>query len=111
MDKLTMYRDLIQEIFVEYSRYKYSHGDIERELIVDAQRNHFELISVGWDRGLRVHGVVLHVDIRNGKIWVQHDGTEEGIANRLVELGVPKKDIVLAWQLPAMRAETEFAVA
>ncbi|HEX7447902.1 MAG TPA: element excision factor XisI family protein [Pirellulales bacterium] len=32
----------------------------------------------------------IHVDIRGGKIWIQHDGTEDGIADRLVEAGVPK---------------------
>jgi hypothetical protein len=50
------------------------------------------------------------VDIRNGKIWIQHDGTEEGIANRLIASGVPKEDIVLGFHSPFMRQYTEFAV-
>ena len=39
----------------------------------------------------------MHLDIIDGKIWIQHDGTEIGVANELVEMGVPKEDIVLAY--------------
>ena len=67
-------------------------------------------MSVGWNGQHRIHGSLLHVDIKNGKIWIQHDGTEEGIANRLVAAGVPKDDIVLAFQSPFKRKFTDFAV-
>jgi hypothetical protein len=40
---------------------------------------------------------------KDGKIWIQHDGTEIGIANELVKLGVPKDDIVLAFHEPFVR--------
>jgi hypothetical protein len=49
--------------------------------------------------------------IRDEKIWIQHDGTEGGIANELVERGVPKQDIVLAFHSPFKRQFTEFAVS
>jgi aspartyl-tRNA synthetase len=49
-------------------------------------------MSIGWQNSQRVHGSIVHIDIRDGKIWIQHDGTEEGIANRLVAYGVPKSD-------------------
>jgi len=39
---------------------------------------------------------------------MQHDGTEIGIANQLVELGVPKDDIVLAFHEPEIREFTDF---
>ncbi len=71
---------------------------------------HYQLMTVGWHGQRRVHGCILHVDIKDGKIWIQHDGTEEGIANRLVEAGVPKNEIVLGFQSPFQRRHTEFAV-
>ncbi|MBV7334508.1 XisI protein [Chloroflexi bacterium TSY] len=46
-----------------------------------------------------------------GKIWIEIDWTEEGIATELVAAGVPKEDIVLAFHHPSMRQYTEFAVA
>jgi hypothetical protein len=67
------------------------------------------LIHVGWENEERVYGCVVHVDIKNGKIWVQRDLTEEGIANQLVELGVPKTDIVLGFRTPYVRQFTGFA--
>jgi hypothetical protein len=53
---------------------------------------------------------VLHLDIKDQKIWIQHDGTEIGIADELVKLGVPKSDIVLAFHEPLVRQYTDFAV-
>ncbi|MBD2503991.1 XisI protein [Anabaena azotica] len=83
---------------------------IQAETIFDTERDHYQLVYVGWQESKRVYGTVLHVDIINGKIWVQQDGTEVGIANELVELGVPKEDIVLGFDPPKMRHYTGFAV-
>ncbi len=79
------------------------------EMIVDKEHDHYQVLSVGWNKLERVHGTLIHVDIRDGKIWIQHDGTEEGIANRLVAQGVPRSDIVLAFHPPYKRPYTEFA--
>jgi hypothetical protein len=51
----------------------------------------------------------MHIDLKDGKIWIQHDGTEEGIANRLVEAGAPREDIVLVFHALYKRRFTEFA--
>ena len=56
-----------------------------------------------------VYGTIIHVDIRDGKIWIQRDFTEEGVASELVDLGVPKTDIVLGFKPPYMRQVTGFA--
>jgi len=110
MDKLTKYRDFIRGILNEYGQYRPSCEEIDVEQIVDTHRDHYQLITVGWNKNERIHGSLLHIDIKAGKIWIQHDGTEEGVANRLVELGVPKSDIVLAFHSPYRRQFTEFAV-
>jgi len=57
-----------------------------------------------------VHGCLVHIDIINDKIWIQRDGTEYGIANELVNAGIPKNQIVLAFQPVDIRQYTEFAV-
>jgi len=51
------------------------------------------------------------VDVREEKIWIQRDGTEEGIANELVEAGIPPDQIVLAFRHPDTRKYTGFASA
>ena len=56
------------------------------------------------------HGCLIHVDIIDGKLWIQRDGTEIGVANEFVEAGVPKGKIVLGFKSPERRKDTEFAV-
>lgn len=51
------------------------------------------------------------LDIKNEKIWLQWNGTEDDIAEILVENGVPKEDIVLGFQSPFMRQFTDYAVS
>jgi hypothetical protein len=109
MDKLARYRQFVQQIIDEYSQYKPSYGEVELETIADFKRDHYQLLSVGWNKHQRIHGSILHLDIRDGKIWIQYDGTEEGVANRLVELGVPNEDIVLAFHPPYKRPYTNFS--
>jgi hypothetical protein len=48
------------------------------------------LAPEGWDNGRRVHAVITHLEIIDGKIWVQEDWIEHGIAAELEEAGVPK---------------------
>ncbi|MEI6180122.1 MAG: XisI protein [Chloroflexales bacterium] len=110
MDKLSQYRQFIQEALQEYSAIKPSYGEIEMELVIDTAHDHYQLLSIGWNKHERIHGTLLHIDIRDGKIWIQYDGTEEGIANRFVAYGVPKSDIVLAFHPPYKRPYTDFAV-
>jgi XisI protein len=47
----------------------------------------------------------------DGKVWIQMDGTEDGIAQELIQSGIPKEDIVLGFHEPSIRPYTGFAVA
>jgi len=110
MDKLATYREYLKKIILEYSQYKPSYGDVDVQIVFDDERNHYHLMTVGWNGDRRIRGSILHLDLKDQKIWIQHDGTEEGIANQLLALGVPKSDIVLAFHSPFKRQFTEFAV-
>ena len=110
MAELNRYRQLVQDLLEDYSKVDFNNPDLETELIFDTQRDRYQVVHVGWSNKRRVYGCVLHLDIKDGKIWIQHDGTEGGIANELVERGVPKHDIVLGFHSPFKRQFTEFAV-
>jgi len=105
------YPQIIRSIIDWHANLKPSVGDIETEVIIDEQAGHFALHHSGWANGYRIHGAVIHIDIRNNKIWIQHDGTEYGVANELISAGVQKEKIVLAFHSPEMRKYTDFAVA
>jgi hypothetical protein len=111
MDNGVDVREVIKRILTEYAVYKPSYGDIEVETIFNDSTGHYQLLYQGWNKRRRLHGCVLHVDVKGDKIWIQHDGTEGGIANELVEAGIPRDRIVLAFHHPDQRHLTDFAVA
>lgn len=111
MVEVSQYPALIKKIIDYYADIPNAVGEIETEVIVDEAKGHYELMRSGWVNGRRVHGSLIHVDIRGEKIWIQHDGTEEGVANELFAAGVPKDKIVLAFKSPTLRKLTEFAVS
>jgi ketopantoate reductase len=109
MAEVKDYPAILRKIIENYAAIKPAFGDVESEVIIDESKGHYELIERGWSKENRVHGCLMHVDIRNGKFWIEHDGTEYGIANELVDAGVPKEHIVLAFHAPDLRQYTEFA--
>lgn len=110
MATLDQYREIIKTILNEYSTRR-STEEIESQCIFDLQRDHYQIVNVGWENQRRVYGCVIHLDIKNGKIWLQYNGTEIDIAQELVKLGVPKSDIVLGFQPAYRRPLTEYAVS
>jgi hypothetical protein len=110
MGEINKYQTYIEDILSQYAQYTPAYGDIEMQTVIDRERNHYQLMTVGWNKYHRIRGCVIHVDIKNNKIWIQHDGTKHGIANEFVEKGVPKDDIVLAFHPPYKRQYTGFAV-
>jgi hypothetical protein len=111
MDTLERYRETLETILAEYARIPYAYGDIKTETVFDRARDRYLLVNVGWDKDRRVHGSLVHVDLINGKFWIQRDGTERGVAAYLEDEGVPKSDIVLAFRPPEIRKYTDYAVA
>ncbi len=83
----------------------------EVELIFDEERDHYLLLKIGWQHKRRLWGTSVHVRLRNDKFWIEEDGLEDGITTDLLEAGVPKEDIVLAFHHPEIRPHTGFAVA
>lgn len=111
MGKLDEYRQTVERILSEHAAIPYAYGEIERRTIFNRATDSYLLYVVGWDNTERVHGIISHVDIIDGKIWIQRDGTEDGLATDLELAGVPKSDIVLAWHEPELRKYTDYAVA
>jgi len=90
MDSTESDRQLIESILREYARIPYAHGDIQIQTVFDREQDHYLLMLVGWDGIRREHGCLVQVDIIGGKFWIQRDGTERGIAQELLDAGVPK---------------------
>ncbi len=103
------YRKAVQTLLSQYATFGAGMGDIERQLIFDTQHDHYQMVNVGWQDQQRIYGCAMHLDIKDGKIWIQHNGTEIELDDELTALGVPKNDIVVGFISPARRHLTEFA--
>lgn len=110
MDTLAEYRQVVERLLSEYAAIPYSYGDIKHVTVFDRDSDRYLLMTVGWDKG-RVHGCVIHIDIIDGKLWLQCDNTDRGIAMELVAAGVPREHIVLGFRRPELRQYTDFAAA
>jgi hypothetical protein len=111
MDKLNLYRQFIKESLIERAKLRSPSDPVKSQTAFDVEGDHYQLVNLGWkNSSTRIYGCVIHVDIIDEKIWVQHDGTEDAIADQLVVKGVPKQDIVIAYHAPYVRQYTEFAL-
>ncbi|MBD1856937.1 MULTISPECIES: XisI protein [Leptolyngbya] len=111
MDKLIQYRQYIQTLLSQYASDDISDEQVEVQLILDAERDHYQWMNVGW-RGLnRIYRCVMHIDIKNEKIWIQQNLTDQNPAEELIKMGVPREDIVLGLQPPYKRPYTDYGVA
>jgi hypothetical protein len=111
MDTLDTYRQVVQHVLTEYAEIPYAYGCKQSETIFDRKADRYMLMTVGWEDDKRVHGCLIHVDIINGKLWIQRDGTEQGITADLVKAGIAKDHIVLGFHPADVRQHTEYAVA
>ncbi|MEA5535692.1 XisI protein [Crocosphaera sp. XPORK-15E] len=107
--EIEQYRQIIQDLILARLQQQCSPEEVETQAVLDPKGDHYLLLHTGWRGNSRTHGCSIHLDIKDGKIWIQHDGTEVGIATMLLEKGVPKEDIVLAFHSPYMRQFTEFS--
>lgn len=113
MDKLAQYRQIIQKILSDYREWAAGANQtgVQECVSFDPLRDHYLWFHVGWDGKQRNFGVSVYLKIEQGKIWIEEDWTKQGIANELLEAGIPPEDIVLGFQHPSKRPLTEFAVA
>lgn len=110
MDKVAQYQQIIQQLLREYGSIPHPNPDVETQFAFDTERHHYQLLRVGWINERRIYGCFLHLDIKDSKIWLQHNGTEIEITEELVNMGVPKQDIVIGFHSPFKRQFTEYAV-
>ncbi|MEO1395546.1 MAG: XisI protein [Cyanobacteria bacterium J06634_5] len=111
MDQLDTYRQLIRRILKPYANITYHNVDVRNLTAFDTDSDQYAILSEGWNDQRHYHGCLIHIEIRDGKVWIQRDGTEDGVADELVEAGIPKSDIVLGFHEPSVRPHTGFAVA
>ena len=111
---LNTYRNVVIDILSQYAKapaLTTAGNQVEEQLILDTERDHYQILTIGWEEGKRGYYPVFHIDVRNGKVWVQEDATDFDIVGELEKRGVKKSDIVLAFQPQYKRELSGYAVA
>ncbi len=113
MDKVKKYKTIVRKMVEDIGKLgSSSYDDIETQIITDDEHGHYLLYSSGWVNQSRTYGCYVHVDVKpDGKVWLQHDGTNLVVGQELLNKGVSKKDLVVGFEPPIYRKETGFAVA
>lgn len=90
MNKITNSRDCVIKLLTSYTNDNVSDNEVQVQLILDTERNHYQWMNVGWQELNRIYRYVMHFDIKHGKIWLQQNLTDLNPAEELVEMGIPK---------------------
>ena len=113
MDKLTRYRGAVKKCLLDWYEYlgratpKYGS---EVDCLIDDTRDNYMLAYSGWYENKRQRKDFIYLRIRDGKIWIENDESDDPVAEELLRLGVPMEDIVLAFCPPETRYESGFGV-
>jgi hypothetical protein len=102
MAEVNEYHKALESLLQRYATLKPHNEDVELQVWIDQPHGHYQLLSVGWRNDKRVHHCLMHFDLKDGKIWIQHNSTEVELDNELVALGISPEDIVLGF-IPAYR--------
>lgn len=111
MERIEYYRQCIRNLLTEQASVEKNNPNVECQLVFDTEHDHYQLLDIGWEGLKRVYNCLIHLDIKDGKIWIQRNTTELDIAQALVEKRVSKEDIVLGLHPPYKRPYTGYGVA
>ena len=111
-DTLNHWRQTIKKILTDLVAIPFPDVvNMRAKTVFDDAAGIYLVVVEGWQGVRRLHGCLVHVEIKGDKVWVQLDGTEDGVVGDLLAAGIPKDHIVLGFKSPQSRAHTEFAVA
>ena len=72
--------------------------------VFDRQLHRYQLLCQGWAaEEKRIFYPVIHIEIIDGKVWIQHNQSDFDIGEALSNHGIPKSQIVLGLYPPSIR--------
>jgi len=109
MDTRLKYKEIIKTLLQGHANFRNTIPDgYQSQLLFDDERGGYIVLDIGWNENKYLHATPIHINLIDGKIWIQYDDTEEGVATDLLAAGIPKEEIVLGFRHPRVRQYTEF---
>ncbi len=81
MEKVARYRKYIQTLLNQYAIDDFSNDEVEVQLMFDTERAHYQWMNVDWQQFNRIYRCIVHFDIKDGKIWLQQNLTDQNPAD------------------------------
>ncbi len=98
MDKVIKYKEILQtEMEYQATKTLYKAPNVQRHLVINEDKTDFVLFSYGWKEGTYMYTVLHHLQLRGDKIWVLKNNTTVLLDDILIEEGVDRNDIEIAW--------------
>ncbi len=94
LNKLDRYRQILKQVVEHHAALKPGDRQLDSIAICDPSNDNYLMMDVGYDHVGRADDVIIHLRLRaDGKVLIEYDGIEYGIARDLLEAGVAREDI------------------
>lgn len=95
MNKPKKYRKILKDVLKKQAKITIANmPNVKSKLFVDAAKENYILLDMGWHEDEFVHDIVYHFEIKKGKIYGYKNITDFDIVGKLVENGINKNDFV-----------------
>ena len=94
LTKTEAYRRILSQIVEKHAAMVAPKEQIEYATICDPLHDSYLLMRIGFDQAGRAHHILFHLRLKDGKVLIEHDGIEYGIARDLIEAGIAPEDII-----------------
>ena len=108
IDKLNHYRQILQRVVEHHAAMPAEPERIESLPICDPIHGDYLLMDVDRSPKGGAGDIVFHLRLKDGRVQVERDGIEDGIAQDLIEAGIAEEDIVYTFygEEPALEYES-----
>ncbi|HSK72043.1 MAG TPA: element excision factor XisI family protein [Pyrinomonadaceae bacterium] len=106
-NQIENYRQILQQTVNRHAQFQPANGQIETRAVCDRETNEFLVVDSGWnEKGRRIYDVILHFRLQDGTVYVERDNTDAEVVRDLLEAGIEKDNIILAYNsLPYQRLD------
>jgi hypothetical protein len=98
--------EIIKTVLKSYS---HPNSQLEERFVFDTEQHVYQWLKLGWEGMKRAYWVYIHIEICDGLLWVERNNVEPSVVELLLEHGIPKEKIVLAFHAPYKRGMYGFA--
>ncbi len=98
MDRIENYRQILENTVKRHAKFQPANGNIQTHAVCDAENGDYMVVDSGWnEKGRRIYDVVIHLRLQDDQVLIERDNTDAEIARELIEDGIAKDDITLAY--------------